>query len=360
VPEDLLHDDGFAGDTSSGSADTKVDVESNALQGTSSDLLEDAPDTAMTYQAGDASSDGPPTALDDLPEDTDAEVTTGAATDELMSHSGDSSDDAGATDVAAVSAELREDALPDFPPETTDAEELAEDSEKGDREEVGDIDLGETHDALARQRLEDELDAGVIAKLERDFGELIPDGKLAEAKSDPTTFQSHEHYQEGLTVAYPDAPSNERQCILGDLRDGVVPYVDSEQVGLPTTVAHERLHQLSSEGFREQVGKALDEGTTELLAREEIPGLPLQNDPEVYPRETRLAGMLEARVGPELETAYFTGDVGPMRHQVDAQLGNGAYDRIAASARELDMVGEAAREGRLDEVEKLLKADEPE
>ena len=200
-------------------------------------------------------------------------------------------------------------------------------------------------DALQLEKQHRELDSSVWHTLDRDFGRDIGEDRLREAREHSTRFQTHIEYQNGLRAAYPDLAEGDSQSIVGDLRDGRDRHVDAEQPELPRTVAHEQLHQLNNGNFRREFGDRIDEGTTEHLSREAIPGLNIRDLPEGYPAEERFVGMLEARVGPALSHAYFSGDVEPMRKEFDAQLGDGALERFAA----------LARQGRLDEAINLLK-----
>jgi len=200
-------------------------------------------------------------------------------------------------------------------------------------------------DAIQMEKQHRELDSSVTHTLERNFGRDIGEDRLREAREHSTKFQNHIEYQNGLKAAYHDLAEGDSENIVGDLRDGLDRHVDAEQPELPRTVAHEQLHQLSNGIFRHEFGKRIDEGTTEHLSREAIPGLHIRDLPEGYPDEERFVGMLEARVGPTLAHAYLSGDLGPMRKEFDAQLGDGALEQFAG----------LTRQGRLDEAIDLLK-----
>jgi hypothetical protein len=204
-------------------------------------------------------------------------------------------------------------------------------------------------DALQMEKQHRELDLSVLRTLDSDFGRDIGEDRLREAREHSTRFQNHIEYQNGIKVAYPDVPEGERESIVGDLRDGSDRHVDAEQPELPRTVAHEQLHQLSSGNFRREFGVRINEGTTEHLSREAIPGLHIRDLPEGYPDEERFVGMLEAKVGPALAHAYLSGDLGPMRKEFDAQLGDGALERFAG----------LTRQGKLDEAAAFLKGRPP-
>lgn len=202
-------------------------------------------------------------------------------------------------------------------------------------------------EATALAKWQEELDHTVLATLEKKFSADIDSDRLTEARLHPTRFESTAEYQHGLASAYPGEV--DRGWIVGDLRDGIDPQVDSNGPELPRTVTHERVHQLGNPEFRHEVGPGLDEGTTERIARQSMSGIHIVGMPEGYPEEERIAGMVEARVGPELERAYFNGDLGALRREFDSQLGAGALDKVV----------ELIRGGKLSEAAELIKGKPP-
>ncbi len=203
---------------------------------------------------------------------------------------------------------------------------------------------GRDDEAAAMERQYRQLDESVLNTLDRKFHGDITEDRLRDARTRPTHFESDADYQRGLESVYPTLSDQERKGIVGDLRNGTEPYVDGDRPDLPQTVAHERLHELSDPEFRDRFGAGLDEGATEHLAREAVPGLHIKDQPEAYPEEERLVGMMEARVGPAVERAYLNGDIQPLKRELDAQLGDGAFDELA----------KLTSEGRLNEAEKLI------
>lgn len=198
-------------------------------------------------------------------------------------------------------------------------------------------------EARALAKWHEELDQSTLATLEDTFSADIDGDRLSAARAHPTRFQPTEEYQRGLASAYPGEA--DRDLIMGDLRDGIDPTIDANGPELPTTVTHEHVHQLSNHKFRHEVGLGLDEGTTEHIARQNSSGGHIADVPNAYPEEERIAGMIEARVGPELERAYFSGDVSALRREFDGQLGEGALDTAVA----------LIREGKLNEAAELIK-----
>lgn len=199
-------------------------------------------------------------------------------------------------------------------------------------------------EARALSRVLKDFDRRALLQIERRFGQHIPAERLSAARQVPTQFLRHEQYQERLKRAYPRLSAAERERVVGDFTGR--PHVDRNQVLLPRTVAHERVHQLRDPRFRAQVGRGLDEGTTEHLASKVSGDLGIRDLPRGYPAERRLVEMLEARVGEKpIAQAYFRGEIGALRREVDAQLGRGAFDAV----------GKLTAERRFAEAEGILK-----
>jgi hypothetical protein len=193
-------------------------------------------------------------------------------------------------------------------------------------------------------------DAEVLARIKEKFGDRIPPAKMAKAQESPARFFGHEVYQQNLRDAFPDLTPQERERILGDLRDGQ-PCVDAQDFRLMTTVAHERLHELAHPRFRAVFGKGLYEGLTEFHARQVSSPIEIAGEPQCYRREYRLIQMLRAEVGAgALERAYFRGDTDALTRSMDARFGAHTADRVAALAELGPTFPEA-----YDEAEKVLK-----
>jgi hypothetical protein len=199
-------------------------------------------------------------------------------------------------------------------------------------------------EARALSRVLADLDRRTLAQIERRFGQNLSAEQLRSARQAPTQFLPHDRYQRRLREVYPGLSAYERQQVVGDFTRR--PHVDRNQVLLPRTIAHERVHQLRDPRFRGQVGRGLDEGTTEYLASKVHGDLGIRNLPQGYPAEKRVVQMLSARVGDEqIAKAYFKGEVEALRRSVDGQLGTGAFDKVA----------KLTAEARFAEAEEILK-----
>lgn len=207
--------------------------------------------------------------------------------------------------------------------------------------------LEELSEEEALRRHLERLDRTVLERIERRFGEYIPKERLERAKEQKPNFQKHEEYLEHLKREYNYKPK-EGERVLGDCRGGGVCKItiDREQPLVPGTVAHERLHQLRDERFKQFCGKRLHEGLTEYLARQISPDPQIRDFGDSYPKGRRLVEMLSARAGDDaLKRAYFQGDWQLLKRRVESDLGEGALERIV----------QAAKQGRYEEAERLLK-----
>lgn len=197
----------------------------------------------------------------------------------------------------------------------------------------------------ALQALWRQLDQKTLNSITKRYGQYIEPRRLEQALKSDATIMGRDAFDAYLKKVAPKLSEAERKEILGVYLDHKV-TLDGQQVDVPLTVAHERLHQLANPRFRQALGDKLDEGVTELMARQIYRDLSLADAPKVYPDNVKIANMLRARVGEErLARAYLEGDIGPLRHIVDADLGRGRFDQFAR----------AGREGNLDLAMQLLR-----
>ena len=184
--------------------------------------------------------------------------------------------------------------------------------------------------ALRRELMR--LDRNTIVRIEARYGRYIPITRIRESARCSTCFLDSRTYDLHLQRAYPKLTAADRNTILGDFKAGQT-FVRRSGPNMPTTVAHERLHQISHSGFRTRVGSKLDEGFTEHFSGKIYRDLTIKNHPLVYPKQQRLVSMMQARTGEDpLAAAYFSGNVAPLRLSLDRQLGRGAFDRIVRHA----------------------------
>ncbi len=172
------------------------------------------------------------------------------------------------------------------------------------------------------------LDRQALARIEKRFGAYIDPQRMQHARSTQTRFLNHDNYQRQLSHTYPDLPASTRQNIIGNYVNGRT-YVDRNQMLVPRTLAHERIHQLADPRIRQHVGSRLDEGMTEYFAGRIYGDLWIRDLPTVYPGQRRIVQMIVSRLGERpLARAYFGGEAGVLRKQMDRQLGTGAFENI--------------------------------
>jgi hypothetical protein len=204
-------------------------------------------------------------------------------------------------------------------------------------------DMSPKDEKIAEDTMLKGLDKNVLEKIEKRYRKYIAREKLDEASKNPTRFEGHKEYVEGFRKTYPESPPEME--VIADVRDGNA-YVDKDHFEVPTTVAHERIHQLCNEKIDRELGGNLREGFTEHYARKIHEPIELNDIPESYPRERKITEMIESRVGEDaLSKAYFGGDIDTLRTEIDSQLGEGTLDKISA----------LTEEGKYDEVEHLIR-----
>jgi len=197
-----------------------------------------------------------------------------------------------------------------------------------------------------RRHLE-QLDRRILERIERRFGEYIPKERLERAREQKPHFLKHKEYLEHLKREYNYKPK-EGERVLGDCQgEGICDiYIDREQPRKFETLAHERLHQLRDERFKELFGHKLDEGLTEYLTVKIAGDAQIRDLGESYPKERRLIEMLFARAGDDaLKRAYFQGDWQLLKQRVDGNLSEGALENVI----------QAAKQENYEEAERLLK-----
>ncbi len=187
-----------------------------------------------------------------------------------------------------------------------------------------------------------DLDSETLAAIERRFGRHIGAERMSRAGLQPATIMDRAAFDKHLMAVEPSMSEARRKQILGYYFDKKV-VINGNQMELPLTTAHERLHQLSHPGFRETFGGELNEGITETFARDIYRDIRLSGKPEVYANEQRVVSMLGSRVGEErLARAYFNGEFNSMREVLDADLGKGTFNRFSQAIRSGDIAAAEA------------------
>jgi hypothetical protein len=180
----------------------------------------------------------------------------------------------------------------------------------------------------------------MLKGIERSYGRNIHPERLARARSCHVCYLDSNDMRIYLQRRYPKMSKAERENILGIYerqRQAIIVRSDKQMVRLPTTITHERLHQLSDPRFKRAVGWRMSEGTTEFLTQRVRRDIPLADYPVVYARESAAIEKIVARVGRDrLERAYFRGEISGLARELDRQLGRGAFNRIRVAANQGD------------------------
>ena len=179
------------------------------------------------------------------------------------------------------------------------------------------------------------IDSDVLKSIEKRHGDWIPPERLRSVRESAPTALPREQY-ETLLRKQSGIPRDEAHRVLGhyDPQSDEV-YVTPNYPVTRQILAHERLHQLSDPQATSALGRGLEEGVTEWLARDATGDPHFADQPRVYPREVRIVDMLEALVGEQaLKRAYFQGDSQELRRRVSGQLGEGALAKIVHLADE--------------------------
>lgn len=196
--------------------------------------------------------------------------------------------------------------------------------------------------ALQKELLE--LDRNTIVRIESKYGQYIDPARLGAAKNCRSCFLDKRQYDKHLKRAYPELSAEERAGIVGDYLKR--PYVNHNKIDVPSTLAHERLHQMSSNGRGAPFGGRFGEGITEQFAGRVYGDLGIRGAPAAYSAERRVIQMIEARVGEApVARAYFRGETKQLQQALDNQLGKGAFNGIVQNIER----------GHMDIAEQILK-----
>jgi len=174
------------------------------------------------------------------------------------------------------------------------------------------------------------VDSDVLRSINERHGAYIPDQRMQEARHLPASVLPRQEYESLVRSVY-GVDDNEAQHMLGhyDKQSGGI-WVSKTHPLTARILAHEHLHQLEDPKTGDMLGKGLEEGMTEWLARDAVGDPHFADQPRVYPHEVRIVNMLGALAGDKaLKESYFQGDCQGLKRRVDEQLGEGALAKIA-------------------------------
>lgn len=184
--------------------------------------------------------------------------------------------------------------------------------------------------AAIHQRVFRKVDSDVLSSIKKRHGDYIPEQRMQEARHLPASVLPRQEYESLVRSVY-DVDEDQAKRMLGhyDRQNGGV-WVSQTYPLTARLLAHEHLHQLEDPKTGDMLGKGLEEGMTEWLARDAVGDPHFADQPRVYAQEVRIVNTLGAVVGDKtLKQAYFQGDWQSLRRGVNEQLGEGALAKIA-------------------------------
>ena len=183
--------------------------------------------------------------------------------------------------------------------------------------------------AAIHQHIFRKVDSDVLRSIKERYGAYIPEDRMQEAQHLPASVLPREEYESLVRSVY-GVDDNQAQRMLGhyDRQNGGI-WVSQTYPLTARLLAHEHLHQLEDPRTGNMLGKGLEEGMTEWLARDSVGDPHFADQPRVYPHEVRIVNMLRSLAGDEtLKKSYFQGDYQGLARKVDNQLGEGAMAKI--------------------------------
>ena len=216
--------------------------------------------------------------------------------------------------------------------------------------------------ASALDRIDRDLDAKLMDRIEAKYSQWIPAERLTAARGSQPEIRRDQEFEEGLKKISPGMDEEDAERVVGYKTDQGV-FVRRNQ-DVPTTLAHERFHQVAHPEAEAAMGKHLYEGMTEDLANQEFPSLKLYeyerrpdgrltvNSPqEVYPKKTETFTLLQSQVPQSCcMEAYFKGDTQRLEAFVDAEHGQGSWREIRSLLDRAEQEGDTQALNRAREI----------
>jgi len=214
-----------------------------------------------------------------------------------------------------------------------------------------------TREAAALEKIDADLDKKLMNNIEMKYSQWIPPKRLAAARQERPEIQNQAAFESELKERFP-AEGESAEQIQGYYTGRDVRVRRNAEV--PTTLAHERFHQVSHPDAREKMGNHLYEGMTEDLANEEFRSLKLYRyermengtyqilpPREVYPHETETLQLLRSQI-PEscFNEAYFKGDTTRLEAFVDHQHKKGTWNEVRNLLKKAETDGKALEKAR--------------
>jgi hypothetical protein len=173
-----------------------------------------------------------------------------------------------------------------------------------------------------------ETDQMLTSALSQRYRDVVPPERIEAMLAMPTQFEGREAFDRALTDAG-DVPGAKGKVLGYSRFDAEPAHVAVDQLEIPKTIAHERLHQLSDSGAPARLGTPLYEGITEDLAIDAIGTDSTMHKTDCYPVERAVAHEMRDIAGDAaVERAYFAGDTTELTRRLDERLGPGGLESL--------------------------------
>ena len=153
-----------------------------------------------------------------------------------------------------------------------------------------------------------DADEATIQDIEKRYGDLIPPGRLAEMRANPTAFETDKEFRTHFAERFGELPEE------GTLGWAVAPaeatHVSTGELSsVPEIIYHERLHQAADPETARAISRDWNEGMTQALT-ERATGISHEGDAVApCPEETaRASSVTEIAGWDAIEKLFFAGD----------------------------------------------------
>ncbi len=176
-----------------------------------------------------------------------------------------------------------------------------------------------------------DVDEQAVKELGEKYGDLVPPERLRSLQERPTSFETPPDFVENYRTRFGHAP--EAGLVGYTERDRPAHVSTEDTAGIPGTVIHERLHQLSDANAAKVFGNELYEGVTEDLAIEVSGQEPEPTDHVAYPKARAEAHALRHTLGADaIDDAYFKGDTTKLSERLDTAIEVKRAEKVAAES----------------------------
>jgi hypothetical protein len=153
-----------------------------------------------------------------------------------------------------------------------------------------------------------DADEATIQDIEKRYGDLIPAGRLAEMRANPTAFETDKEFRTHFAERFGELPEE------GTLGWAVTPteatHVSTGELSsVPEIIYHERLHQAANPETVRTISRDWNEGMTQAFTERATKTSHEGETDAPYPEETARARRVAEVTGWDaLEKLYFAGD----------------------------------------------------